>query len=414
MKPDIKADIEGKSRPLRDGGEDVGKMEPMRIGEGSRHRPRLLELCAEVVAKSGGFRGAVPDGMVAPLSDLTRAMNCYYSNRMEGSPTSLVEIDRALHDKLESDERRDWQREALAHIEVQRWLDGGALTGAAATIEGLREIHRRFCAALPASFLNVENSDTGEVKRVAPGEFRRHDVQVGRHIAPSPGAVPRFMARFQEGCAGMGKLDLLLNAAATHHRLVWIHPFLDGNGRVARLMSHAVLRDALDSGGIWSVTRGLGRNERKYKVLLSNCDLSRRNDLDGRGNLSEEELVKFTEFFLGACLDQIAFMERSVHPERLPRLGARWAQSEISRGDLPRGADALLEELLRFGELPRGKAAKILDVTDRQARRVMSALTKRGVAAAETSRAPLRPAFPLGIVSEWMPGIALEPEAAPE
>ena len=408
MKPDIKADIVGESRPLRDGGEHLDKMEPMRIGEDSRHRPRLLELCAEVMAKAGGFRGAVPDGMVAPLSDLTRAMNCYYSNRMEGSPTSPVEIDRALHalpGNLESGERSDWEQEALAHIEVQRWLDGGALTGAAATIEGLREIHRRFCAALPASFLNVENSDTGEVKRVAPGEFRRHGVQVGRHIAPSPGSVPRFMARFQEGCAGMGKLDSLLNAAAAHHRLAWIHPFLDGNGRVARLMSHAVLRDALDSGGIWSVTRGLGRDEWKYKILLGDCDLPRRNDCDGRGNLSEEALVKFTEFFLGACLDQIAFMERSVHPERLPRRGAEWARGEISRGDLPRGADALLEELLRLGELPRGKAEKILSVTDRQARRVMSALTERGVAAAKSSRAPLHPAFPLVIASEWMPGI---------
>ena len=89
-------------------------------------------------------------------------------------------------------------------------------------------------------------------------------------------------------------------------------------------------------------------------------------------------------------------MERSVHPERLPRRGAEWARGEISRGKLPRGADVLLEELLRFGELPRGKAEKILDVTDRQARRVMSALTERGVAAAESSRAPLRPAFPVG------------------
>ena len=409
MKLDIKADIGGRFCPLQDDGEHLDKMEPMRIGEGSSHRPRLLELCAEVLAKAGGFRGAVPDGMVAPLSDLTRAMNCYYSNRMEDSPTSLLAITRALHDKLESDEGRDWQQEALAHIEVQRWLDGGALTGAeSATIEGLREIHRRFCAALPAVFLNKEHPDTGELKRVAPGEFRRDGVKVGRYIPPSPGAVPRLMARFQMVYARMGKLDLLLNAAAMHHRLVWIHPFLDGNGRVARLMSHVVLRDALDSDGIWSVTRGLGRNEEKYKVLLSNCDLPRRNDLDGRGNLSEEELVKFTEFFLSSCLDQIAFMERSVHPEHLPRRGAEWAQGEISRGELPRGADALLEELLRFGELPRGKAGKILGVTDRQARRVMSALTKRGVAAAESSRAPLRPAFPLEIVSEWMPRIAPE------
>lgn len=405
MKPDIKADI-GASFPLRDDKEPEGRMEPMRMGERSRHLPRLRELCAEVAVKAAGFRAAIPAGAVAPLSDLTRAMNCYYSNRMEGSPTTPIDIDRALRDEMESGERRNWQREALAHIAVQRWLDGGAMSGArAATSGGLREIHRRFCAALPDDFLNVENPDTGEVKRAVPGEFRRDDVRVGRHIAPSPGAVPRMMARFQAVYAGMGKTDSLLNAAAMHHRLVWIHPFLDGNGRVARLMSHAVLRDALDSGGVWSVARGLGRDERKYKYLLAACDLTRRNDYDGRGNLSEEETVNFTEFFLGACLDQIAFMEKSADPLRLSHRGAAWAREEIRRDNLPRGADALLGELLRFGELPRGKAAKILGVTDRQARRVSSALVRRGVATAESTRAPLRPAFPLEIASEWMPGI---------
>lgn len=404
MKPDIKADI-APSRTLRDGGEHIGKMEPMRINEGSRHRPALLELCAEVMGRAEGFRRALPDGLVAPLADLTRAMNCYYSNRMEGSPTSPIEISRALRNQMARDERRDWQQEALAHIEVQRWVDGGALDGRAMSAEGLREIHRRFCAALPESFLELKNEDTGRREIVVPGEFRRADVQVGGHVAPSPGSVPRFMARFEEGYAGMGKLTSLLNAAATHHRLVWIHPFLDGNGRVARLMSHAILRDALETGGIWSVTRGLGRADKRYKVLLSNCDLRRRNDYDGRGNLSEEELVKFTEFFLRACLDQIAFMERSTNPSRLPGRGAEWAREKIRVGELPRGADRLLEALLRSGGLPRGDAAGILGVTDRQARRVLSALVKAGVASAKTSRAPLCPAFPLEIASEWMPGI---------
>jgi Fic family protein len=36
---------------------------------------------------------------------------------------------------------------------------------------------------------------------------------------------------------------------------LWIHPFLDGNGRVARLMSHAMLLEALGTGGIWSIAR---------------------------------------------------------------------------------------------------------------------------------------------------------------
>ena len=46
-------------------------------------------------------------------------------------------------------------------------------------------------------------------------------------------------------------MRIVLAAACAHHRLLWIHPFTDGNGRVARLMSNAMLLQALDAGGLW-------------------------------------------------------------------------------------------------------------------------------------------------------------------
>jgi hypothetical protein len=57
---------------------------------------------------------------------------------------------------------------------------------------------------------------------------------------------------------------------------------------VARLISHATLLETLDTGAVWSVARGLARNAQTYKGHLSACDQTRRNDLDGRGHLSEE------------------------------------------------------------------------------------------------------------------------------
>jgi len=105
----------------------------------------------------------------------------------------------------------------------------------------------------------VEEPGTCERLRVMPGELRRRDVKVGRHVPVSPGAVPRFLARFEETYSRLGKTDAILAAAAAHHRLLWIHPFLDGNGRVARLMSHAMLLQSLDTGAVWSVARGLAR-----------------------------------------------------------------------------------------------------------------------------------------------------------
>ena len=159
------------------------------------------------------------------------------------------------------------------------------------------EIHRRFCERLPEELLRVEEPDTRERLRVDPGALRERHVQVGGHIPVSPGAVPRFLDRFEAVYSNLGKADTILASAAAHHRLLWIHPFLDGNGRVARLMSYAMLREIIDTGGVWSIARGLARNVENYKMLLAACDGPRRNDLDGRGDLSEEALAEFTGSF---------------------------------------------------------------------------------------------------------------------
>jgi len=99
----------------------------------------------------------------------------------------------------------------------------------------------------------------------------------------SPKALPRFLERFEEGYAQTGRTDRILAAACGHHRLLWMHPFQDGNGRIARMMSYAILLETLDTGGIWSVAHGLARHEGEYKQKLMECDRQRRNDLDGRG-----------------------------------------------------------------------------------------------------------------------------------
>lgn len=75
--------------------------------------------------------------------------------------------------------------------------------------------------------------------------------------AISLGAVPRFRKRFEEVYGGASKTELIVGAAAAHHRQAWIHPFVDGNGRVARLMSHAMLLELLDTGAVWSVASQL-------------------------------------------------------------------------------------------------------------------------------------------------------------
>jgi Fic family protein len=398
----MKADIE-----TEDSGEAESLMEPLLITDSPRHRGPLSDVAVELAQKSAGFRRSLPPALLASLADLVRAMNCYYSNLIEGHDTHPVDIERAMKNDYSQDRRkRDLQLEAKAHIAVQQWIDNGGFTGhAAVRTESICEIHRRFYELLPEDLLWVEDPVTGDRVRVVPGELRRRDVRVGDHIAISPGALPRFLDRFEQVYGNLGKADWIISTAAAHHRLLWVHPFMDGNGRVARLMSHAMLLGILDTGAVWSVARGLARNVQQYKTLLANCDLPRRNDLDGRGSLSEEALAEFTRFFLTVCTDQVSFMEGLVQPDRLRTRILLWAEEETRLGQLPAKSGSILEAVLYRGELPRGDAAAIVGTGERQARRVVSALLDKEVLVSDSSRASLRLAFPASLAERWMPGL---------
>jgi Fic family protein len=382
-------------------------MDPLLIGAGSRHRGMLTDLAFDLTQKSAGFRRSLPASLLASLATLVRAMNCYYSNLIEGHNTHPIDIERALRDDYSQERRkRDLQLEAKAHIAVQKWIDeGGLKTIRPFSTEGIRETHRRFCALLPDDLLWVEDPETGERQRVVPGELRQGDVRVGGHIAISPGAVPRFLNRFADVYGNIGKTDSVLAVAGAHHRLLWIHPFLDGNGRVTRLMSHAMLLDTLDTGAVWSVARGLARNEATYKQLLANCDRPRRNDLDGRGNLSEEALAEFTRFFLTVSIDQVTFMEALMQPDRLRTRILLWAEEEIRLGTIPAKSGSILEAVLYRGELPRQDVDTVVGTGERQARRIVSSLLSQGVLESDGPRAPLRLTFPATLAHRWMPGL---------
>jgi Fic family protein len=339
-------------------------------------------------------------------------MNCYYSNLIEGHNTHPVDIERAMKNDYSGDpEKRNLQLEAKAHVAVQRWIDEGGVKGRATTVAAVCEIHRRFSELLPDDLLVVSDPESGRTVKVVAGELRRDDVKVGRHLAISPGAVPRFMTRFEQAYSALGRSQTILAAAAAHHRLLWIHPFADGNGRVARLMSHATLLEVLDTGGVWSVARGLARNAAEYKQHLVDSDAPRRNDLDGRGALSEEALAEFTKFFLKTCLDQVRFMEGLVRPDRLRDRILLWAEEEIRAGLLPTKSGQILEAILFRGELPRGDVPALLGASERSGRRVVSALLERGVLVSESTRAPLFITFPAALAAQWMPG--LFPEQGP-
>ena len=229
----------------------------------------LEHLLFEMVRLSAELFGQLRPPVREELGKLVRSMNCYYSNFIEGHQTHPRQIERALQEEFANDpHQRDLQQEAFAHIQLQRLIDGGLDDPSwPLSSQYVRWLHRKFCEALPPSMLRVHDSDTGREVDVTPGEYRTETVVVGRHIPPAPNEVAEFMSRFDEAynVNRLSKSEQLLSTATAHHRLLWIHPFADGNGRVARLMSHAALLRLGVGSSLWSVARGLSRNVERYR-----------------------------------------------------------------------------------------------------------------------------------------------------
>ncbi|MBA2654659.1 MAG: Fic family protein [Gammaproteobacteria bacterium] len=381
-------------------------MEPLLIAESSPHRKKLTDLVMELASKSAAFKSSLPSPIRISLATLVRGMNCYYSNLIEGHDIHPIAIEQALQGHYSNDiKKRNLQLEAKAHILVQEWIDNGGIQGSLFSKATIRQIHTEFCSLLPEDLLWIENPTTKKKIQVVPGQLRQQDVIVANHIAISPGAVDRFLSYSENIYHRLGKAETVLALAAAHHRLLWIHPFLDGNGRVARLQSYAITLQLLDSCGLWSIARGLAQNVSEYKSHLANCDLRRRNDLDGRGNLSQEALIDFTYFFLRTCIDQINFMEKLMQPDNLRARILVWAKEEVSLGNLPSQSIQILDAILYRGEISRGEISGILNITDRHARRITSSLIDKGILTSATPRAALKLAFPATLASRLLPGL---------
>jgi len=324
-------------------------------------------------------------------------MNCYYSNLIEGHDTRPVDIERALKaDFAPEPRRRDLQLEATAHIAVHAAIDAGELDDFATPSVLAEEIHRRFYERLPDELRFVEERESGRRVEVLPGKLRGEYVEVGRYVPPSPDELPSWLARLDEGAPErFSRTDRLVAIAALHHRLLWVHPFTDGNGRTARLMSHALLRRAGVGSALWSVSRGLARHVNAYKAYLARADAPPQGALDGRGILSDGRLAAFCRFFLAACIDQVRFMQKLLAPEALSRRVREFIAAEAASDRLDLRVATLLDTAVLFGEVPRGDVPALVGTSDRQARRLVKPLVDRGLLVGAKD-APLRVAFPLG------------------
>ncbi|AMA61122.1 Fic family protein [Bradyrhizobium sp. CCGE-LA001] len=376
------------------------RIEPARLEETSE---AIADVIADLSAASAKLGHGLHPRTAANLADLVRLMNTYYSNLIEGHNTRPKDIARALEGELDPDEgRRNLQLEAAAHVRVQAEIDRLAADGKLgepASVEFIKWLHLEFYRDAPEEMLRIRGKDTEFI--MEPGAWRskaEHDVAIGRHIPPSSHRVDDFLRYFQERYAfkSLKTAGRIMAIAAAHHRFNYIHPFPDGNGRVSRLMSHAMAQLAgIGSHGLWSISRGLARGLKapsEYKRMMDLADTPRQGDLDGRGNLSLKALNEFVLWFLQVCLDQVKFMDSLFELDSLgPRLSTYVERSKTLKPEAKR----LLEEALIRGQFERGDVARITGLPERSARRILSDVIAEGLLGSETPKGAVSLRFPI-------------------
>jgi Fic family protein len=384
------------------------QLEPL-LPSAQRQAP-LLEKAHALVRCAGQLAISPP----SELRTLLRSMNSYYTNRIEGQHTRPLEIEQALRADFSSNpDLAARQRLALAHMEAELFIeqqcDQHAPDASWLYAENaVPMLHQELFGRLPASDLF-----TPEGEAIIAGQLRQRDVQVGQHVAPQHGSLGDFIARWGQCYRNVRRGEAqLLAAAAAHHRLGWIHPFVDGNGRVMRLHTHAVLTALGYTRGLWSPLRGFAKSTDRYYTLLSEADSPRRGDLDGRGNLSEHNLVNWIDYVLDICIDQVQFMTDML---ALPGMESRihaclLFEEQSQRSGIRREMLRPLHYLyLKQGELERGEFKVMTGLGERTAGTALSALIKRGLLKSDTPQGKVRFAWPQHALRFYLP--ALWPDA---
>ena len=382
----------------------------------------LLERASDLTraATSLGASAAAP--AQRELRVLLRSMNSYYTNRIEGEHTRPSDIDRALQNDFSSNaDLARKQRLAVAHIRteescertideiVQADEEAGASTSLKSLYgaDALVWLHEELFTRLPEQDLRLSDGSV-----MIPGVIRETRVAVGRHEAPVPESLARFVGRWATVYSGARRGEAsVVAAAASHHRLAWIHPFPDGNGRVARLHTHLALHAMGLTHGLWSPLRGFARTEERYKALLQAADEHRRGDLDGRGNLSQAALIEWIHYTLDVCIDQVQFMSRQIDVTGMrERLEAAVAFEEVMRSGVRREALIPLHYLfVTQAELGRADFKTMTGLGDRSATDLVSSLLRAGFLASDSAYGKIRFAIPRHALRFLFP--ALWPEA---
>lgn len=176
------------------------------------------------------MQGTTPLPVFMQLKEVFHVLESLASARIEGNHTTLADYVEA---KVLDGPRRSEQLLEIDNIErAMQQVEDSVEPGAPLTEHWLRGLHATTVAGLQRE---------GDAN---PGAYRLGPVRIAQadHLPPEAPQVPGYMTQLMAfiNAADAPKYDLM-KVALAHHRFAWVHPFGNGNGRVVRLLTYALL-----------------------------------------------------------------------------------------------------------------------------------------------------------------------------
>ncbi len=211
------------------------------------------------------LEGSTPLPVFYQLKGIFHMLESLGSARIEGNHTTLADY---VESKVEGRQQESDQLREVANIErAMEYIEGSMSPGDALSEHFIRELHH-----LAVNDLEREGDRT-------PGAYRSGAVRISQspHVPPDAVSVAGYMTELVDfvNRPDPSKYDLM-KVALAHHRFGWIHPFGNGNGRVVRLLTYALLiKYAFNvnvGGRLLNPTAVFCNDRERYYAMLSGAD----------------------------------------------------------------------------------------------------------------------------------------------
>ncbi len=390
-------------------------------------RNELADKAATLTREASRLEGKVHPILAERLKKMVMFVSCYYANLIDNRQMHPFFVEQAFKgDYQDEPGKRDMQLLSRAHVKMQQMLEEAIQDNPGLNVSSkdfLKWMHTAYYRRVPKKFRGYEMHYAGKKNEIGPGDLNEANMQTSEGKASSghglESPIDSFSSIFDS--SDYHGSDAIIAAALSHYQFMQLQPFSAGNNQIARFYTHSwFIQFHSHSRGLWSFARGVARKKDEYfnffpaknATMRSTGHDENRSESSGSkrsytGQVSDNVLATFCDFFLTICLEQIRFMDRLLEPDHLlARIHKYISLRSVEMDGLPVLRDEVrfvLEAVVLRGSVARGEIARISGLGERTARAMTSSLLNEGLLESDNHKAPVRLGIPTHVIGWWFP-----------